>query len=233
MKNLLTALWADEFGVVMSAELVLVGTVTAIGAATGLVCIRDAVVDEMTDVSEAIGALDQSYSYRGMQGCESERCGVSSFTASSAYGRKVPVALKVNPPCDLHGKGERSEKRGHCHPPCKGKTPCPNEKQPCEPNAIRVIEPSASTIVIPQPIHRSAPVIQAPISSPVVSYPVQAVPCSPESVTPALRGPSLHAPVQPVYLNDVGVKAQYHVPVQNFGPSIPQQRTYAPKSIGW
>ena len=58
-------LWNDEGGVVVSAELVLVGTILVIGLVTGLSSLRDAVITELADVGAAIGHLDQSYTVHG------------------------------------------------------------------------------------------------------------------------------------------------------------------------
>ena len=59
-------LFNDEAGFLISAELVLIFTVVFCGVAVGIVMVRDALVQELGDVSEAIGALNQSYAYRGI-----------------------------------------------------------------------------------------------------------------------------------------------------------------------
>ncbi len=56
-----------EAGFIVSAELVLIATILVIGLIVGMVAIRDAVTAEMHDVAEAIGALDQSYVFYGIQ----------------------------------------------------------------------------------------------------------------------------------------------------------------------
>ena len=80
----LKELYVDELGAVVSAELVIVGTVLAIGLATGWAALQQSVVSELTDLSEAISALDQTYSYAGQLyvGC-SRSCLAS--TAGSRY----------------------------------------------------------------------------------------------------------------------------------------------------
>jgi len=55
-----------EAGFIVSAELVLIATILVIGMIVGMVAIRDATVAEMGDVAEAIGAIDQSYSFEGI-----------------------------------------------------------------------------------------------------------------------------------------------------------------------
>ena len=55
----------DEAGFIISAELVLVATLLVIGLIVGLSEVQHAVVSELNDVADAIGELNQSYSFRG------------------------------------------------------------------------------------------------------------------------------------------------------------------------
>jgi Flp pilus assembly pilin Flp len=73
MKNL----WNDEAGVILSAEIVLIGTILVLGMIVGLVELQCAVVGELSDLGDAFGNLDQSYQ-------------TSSVTSSkSTYGFKA------------------------------------------------------------------------------------------------------------------------------------------------
>lgn len=63
MTNTFKALWSDQAGVVVSAELVLVLTIGVLSTIVGLNELASAVVSELADVSDAIGHIDQSYSY--------------------------------------------------------------------------------------------------------------------------------------------------------------------------
>lgn len=54
-------LWNDETGVILSAEIVLVGTILVVGMIVGLVELQCSVVDELNDLGEAIGSVNQSY----------------------------------------------------------------------------------------------------------------------------------------------------------------------------
>ena len=92
MMLITTALWADERGFVVSAELVLVGTVVVLGMITGLACVRQAVVAELEDVAGAVGSLNQSYYYSGMHGCR-KLCGFASYTVGSAFVDREDVAF--------------------------------------------------------------------------------------------------------------------------------------------
>ena len=56
----------DETGFIVSAELVLIFTMGFCGMAVGTAVVRDSVVQELGDVAEAIGALNQSYQYNSI-----------------------------------------------------------------------------------------------------------------------------------------------------------------------
>jgi hypothetical protein len=64
---MLRKLMNDEAGFIVSAELVLIFTLVFCGVAVGVSVVRDALVQELGDVAEAIGALDQSYNFRGIE----------------------------------------------------------------------------------------------------------------------------------------------------------------------
>ena len=60
MKNVLARMWKEEDGV-LSFEWVLLVTLLTIGIVAGLAGARDAIIDELGDVAQAMLALDQSY----------------------------------------------------------------------------------------------------------------------------------------------------------------------------
>ena len=62
------ALWNEEHGFVISAELVLVMTIAVLAMIVGLSEVAVAVNTELNDVSNAIGSLNQSYAYTGFLG---------------------------------------------------------------------------------------------------------------------------------------------------------------------
>lgn len=55
----------DEAGFIISAELMLIISLGFTAAAVGAAAIRDALVNEMNDVSHAIGAVDQTFKVTG------------------------------------------------------------------------------------------------------------------------------------------------------------------------
>ena len=60
MKNFVKSVWTEDEGV-LSFEWVLLVTLLTIGIVGGIAAARDAVIDEMGDVAEAMLSLDQSY----------------------------------------------------------------------------------------------------------------------------------------------------------------------------
>lgn len=96
--NPLRELWADETGAVVSAELVLVGTLGVIGATVGLNTVSTALNDELLDVAFALRSLDQSYSVP-----EHSACGV--WTAGSCY-RQQDVSISLE---ELRSSANREE----------------------------------------------------------------------------------------------------------------------------
>jgi len=60
MKNVLSRMWKEEDGV-LSFEWVLLTTLLTIGIVSGLAGARDAIIDELGDVAQAMLSLDQSY----------------------------------------------------------------------------------------------------------------------------------------------------------------------------
>jgi|GEM_PF-952275 len=62
---MLKTLWNDESGVILSAEIVLVGTILVLGMIVGLVELQCAVVGELSDLSSAIGNFSQSFQTTG------------------------------------------------------------------------------------------------------------------------------------------------------------------------
>ncbi len=55
----------DETGFVISAELILVATLLVLGMIVGLSEVQHAVTQELNDVGDAVGTLNQSYCYSG------------------------------------------------------------------------------------------------------------------------------------------------------------------------
>lgn len=73
-------------GFALTSELVLVSTITVLGVTAGLVALRDATMAELHDLSEAVGALNQSYAYQGIDflgtDADDETLGLGSVAGS-------------------------------------------------------------------------------------------------------------------------------------------------------
>ncbi len=81
---MLKALLKDEGGFIVSAELVLVATLCVIGLVVGLSEVQHAINAELNDVGNAIGKLNQSYSFSGFHKIDAG--GVThAITYGSAY----------------------------------------------------------------------------------------------------------------------------------------------------
>ena len=98
MKNLLTRFLRDDAGFVISSELVLVATILVIGMIAGLTTLRDGVVQELGDVSTAIGAVSQTYVYNGVDGHTSGTAGSTFLDQTDFCDVPVDVAL-TEPAC--------------------------------------------------------------------------------------------------------------------------------------
>ena len=82
---MLRQLLNDEAGFVISAELILVATLLVIGLLVGLSEVQHAVVQELNDVADAIGNVNQSYSYSGFSAFMTGSDKVKSYTRGSMF----------------------------------------------------------------------------------------------------------------------------------------------------
>jgi Flp pilus assembly pilin Flp len=82
---MLRKLWLDESGVIISAELVLILTILAIGLIAGLSTLRDALLTELADVGQSISNANQSFVIGGVQALSSATAG-STFSDALDFG---------------------------------------------------------------------------------------------------------------------------------------------------
>ena len=105
MMKMVQALWQDETGAILSAELVLLGTLGVVGATVGVKMAATAVNDELKDISYAFRSLDQSYCYDGF-------CSPHARTAGSCYQQEdVAVSLKKLRKLDPDAKAADQKQR--------------------------------------------------------------------------------------------------------------------------
>jgi len=112
MSTLVHNLMGDEGGFVVSAELVLVATLLVVGLIVGLSEVQYAVVEELNDVADAIGSLNQSYTFTGFTAVK-EGGHLKSRTVGSAFS-DVQDACDNNQ-CEIGCDGPVAEgkKGGH------------------------------------------------------------------------------------------------------------------------
>ena len=65
----------EENGFIISTEMILIATIAVLGLIAGIVEVRDQVVQELGDVSQAVAQLDQSYNYNGVITADTEAGG--------------------------------------------------------------------------------------------------------------------------------------------------------------
>jgi len=75
----------DENGFIVSAEIVLIFTLVFCAVAVGIAVVRDALVHELGDVAEAIGALNQSYNYLAISAPLNAEGGFHAQCAGSGF----------------------------------------------------------------------------------------------------------------------------------------------------
>lgn len=127
----LNDLWHDECGLVLSAEVVTIGTLGVLGAVVGLNAASTAVDQELKEFAGAIRSLDQSYGYAGHQSCR-------AWTAGSYY-RQQDVQQSLADLCaggsaDIAAIEKQVEAQRSAHWPTKSDatsapavTPVPNQ----------------------------------------------------------------------------------------------------------
>lgn len=68
MTRFAAALWNDDAGFVVSSELAMVGTLGVVGMVVGMSEVAQNVNQEMDDIGNAVGQLDQTFAVAGMRG---------------------------------------------------------------------------------------------------------------------------------------------------------------------
>ena len=101
---MLRRLFSDESGVVVSAELVLVLTVTVLASVVGLSEVAVAVNTELNDLSNGVGALSQTFEYMGFGSVDS--AGNTKSTADGGIFYDETDDCDANTSCDIVGDDE-------------------------------------------------------------------------------------------------------------------------------
>ena len=66
---MLRSLWNDDFGFVLSAELVLILTLGVLAMVVGVHAVAKSINQELIDIADAFGTFDQSFSVQGFTYC--------------------------------------------------------------------------------------------------------------------------------------------------------------------
>jgi hypothetical protein len=96
MRKILSRLWQDDAGFVVSTELVLVATILVVGVTIGQATLRDAVISELADTADMVNNINQSYSYTSVTGHSSSVAGsalndVEDFCEAGTDGAQTGV----------------------------------------------------------------------------------------------------------------------------------------------
>jgi len=97
MRNLLKRLWNDDAGVIISIELLFLFVILTLGLIAGWTNLRNAIDAELTETANAITALNQSYSFLGMQGCANNTSAGSQLIDTTVIGASLQNVPAVSP----------------------------------------------------------------------------------------------------------------------------------------
>ena len=101
----------DESGVIISAEIVLVLTIAVLAMIVGLTEVAVAVNTELNDVSNAIGALNQSYIVTGFRSQSQGK--LKSYVSGTCFVDAVDDC-DTNTTCDIvAGAAQHTSEGGH------------------------------------------------------------------------------------------------------------------------
>lgn len=96
---MLKKLWNDESGFVIAAELVLVLTIAVLGTIVDLSHVVMAINQELNDIAQAIGSLDQSFTFTGFTCCK--KFGVPTSATAGSFFIDTPDDCDCSTSCDL------------------------------------------------------------------------------------------------------------------------------------
>ncbi|MEK6261358.1 MAG: branched-chain amino acid aminotransferase [Planctomycetota bacterium] len=105
MTTLALALWNDEAGFIVSAELVLIATIAVLAMVVGLSEVANALNQELEDVASAFGSVNQSFRYQGL-------CGHGGHSGGTCFEDRIDFCDSA---CDVIGTHPTGEGRGSDH----------------------------------------------------------------------------------------------------------------------
>ena len=100
--NILNALKNDDNGFVVSAELVLVGTILVLGMIVGLTELSYGVNEELEDLGSGIGAINQTYYFTMGSGKKGEAVGSTYLDFQDECDNSCDIT------CNTPARGEKN-----------------------------------------------------------------------------------------------------------------------------
>ncbi|MGD9854542.1 MAG: branched-chain amino acid aminotransferase [Planctomycetaceae bacterium] len=111
MTRILTALYQDDAGFIVSAELVLISTIAVLGTIVGMAEVGGGINEEMEDVGSAFGQVNQGYCVQGWCGHKAHVYG-SHFRDVADYC-DGQFDLSCNTPVSGEGRGRSGYNFGY------------------------------------------------------------------------------------------------------------------------
>ena len=99
--NAFTTLRNDENGFIVSAEIVLVGTILVLGVIVGLTEMSYGVNEELEDLGSAIGAINQTYYYTMASGKKGTTLGSTFLDYADECDNSCDIS------CNTPARGEK------------------------------------------------------------------------------------------------------------------------------
>ena len=106
MLKLLTHLYNDDAGFIVSAELILISTIVVLGCMVGLSEVSHGINEELEDVGSAFGSVNQSFTFSGFSGAKGRIVGSRFFDFKDECDGQFDI--------NCNG-GSSSESGGHHH----------------------------------------------------------------------------------------------------------------------
>lgn len=103
MLNLARHLLHDDAGFVVSAELVLIATISVLGLVVGLTEVSNGVNQELEDVGAAFGSINQSFRMQGLTSCKARMVGSSFKDHADECDNENDISCNLGPQAESTG----------------------------------------------------------------------------------------------------------------------------------
>jgi len=99
LANLLARLWNDEAGAVIATEYLMLGSIVALGGASGMVAMRDSVIDEYKELGQGVRNIRQAYTVPGVKSGSAAVAGSAAADSPHAAMPNSPTAQQLQFSC--------------------------------------------------------------------------------------------------------------------------------------